>query len=199
MLEKPQEKKDKKTSPVFIIGVVLSALMLCLIFIQMRKNPLIISHVKEQGVTYVRAIFTDYYRAEYCDESYLEIVIPREIKGKPVKVITTSAFSGCTSIKKITLSNSIETIEANAFHDCSSLSTITIPASVKKINGELANLVYTDKLSYDEPIVIYYQGTKTEFQHIRGSGLPTRNVPYLKYESLRYTVLVYCKNYMVPK
>ena len=50
-----------------------------------------------------------------------------------VRIIEEYAFSGCTNLTSIALSNSIISIGYEAFSDCSSLTGITIPNSVEKI------------------------------------------------------------------
>lgn len=47
--------------------------------------------------------------------------------------IADSAFSGCTELRSIVLSDGIEVIPAFAFSDCSSLESVTIPSSVRKM------------------------------------------------------------------
>lgn len=50
-----------------------------------------------------------------------EINIPETYNGKPVTTILDSAFSGATSLKKITIPNSIVSVGDNAFHNCENL------------------------------------------------------------------------------
>lgn len=57
------------------------------------------------------------------------IVLP---KGKCLGL---NAFSGCTSLSNITLSETEVTIPANAFYGCTSLTNIDIPDSVTSIGG----------------------------------------------------------------
>ena len=66
-----------------------------------------------------------------------EIVIPdsvTEIRGENGR--HSSAFSGCTSLTKVKLSNNLTIIEAGTFRDCTSLTEITIPDGVTVIRGE---------------------------------------------------------------
>lgn len=43
------------------------------------------------------------------------------------------AFSGCSSLSKVTIGNGVTTIENGAFGGCTALTSITIPSSVKSI------------------------------------------------------------------
>ena len=49
------------------------------------------------------------------------------------KKIKKYAFTGCTSLKSITIPESVTNIEDNAFRGCTSLQSITIPESVTEI------------------------------------------------------------------
>lgn len=71
------------------------------------------------------------------DKNAREISIPSTYNGKAVTTIGDSAFSGCTSLEKVELPNSITAIDAYAFRNCSSLLRLTIPGSVITI-GENA-------------------------------------------------------------
>ena len=76
----------------------------------------------------------------FCDcTSLKEIVIPdsvTEIRGEWYEYDRhSSAFSGCTSLAKVKLSNNLTIIEAGTFRDCTSLTEIVIPDSVTEIGG----------------------------------------------------------------
>ena len=83
-----------------------------------------------------------------------ELTIPAEVKGKPVTAIESdvfkdnttlekviipsgvkkvSGFSGCTNLKEVKLSNSVEIIDYGAFENCTSLTKIELPTSVTQI------------------------------------------------------------------
>ena len=59
--------------------------------------------------------------------------IPSKINGKTVTEI--GSFSDCTSLKKVTLPNTITEIDSYAFQNCTSLTSINIPNTVKTIDG----------------------------------------------------------------
>ena len=61
--------------------------------------------------------------------------IPEKINGKSVTSIGNCAFRYCTSLKSITIPNSVIEIGSSAFSGCSSLTSITIPNSVTSIGN----------------------------------------------------------------
>lgn len=61
--------------------------------------------------------------------------------------ITTSDFTGNTTVKKIIISNSVFEIDMDAFSGCSALESVSIPNSVKEIgNGAFALCVNLQKV-----------------------------------------------------
>ena len=54
--------------------------------------------------------------------------------GGCVKTIGTSAFSGCTNLTSVTLSDSVTSLSAKSFHSCSVLQSINIPTGVTNIS-----------------------------------------------------------------
>ncbi len=61
------------------------------------------------------------------------VIIPDTYKGLPVTSVYSCAFTGCTSIKRVKIPNSVVSIERSAFDYCCSLETIVIPESVTNI------------------------------------------------------------------
>ena len=61
------------------------------------------------------------------------VVIPAEINGKKVTVISRGAFGWCTNLTGVTIPNSVTEIRYGAFKNCKSLTDVTIPDSVTKI------------------------------------------------------------------
>lgn len=63
------------------------------------------------------------------------VVIPSTVYGKKVVRIAQNAFLNDTTLKNITLPDTLTTIKQNAFSGCTSLESITIPESVTTINS----------------------------------------------------------------
>lgn len=61
------------------------------------------------------------------------IVIPPELEGAPVTEIRDNAFYKCTSLKEITLPESLEKMGHHCFFECTSLEKIVIPDSTAEI------------------------------------------------------------------
>ncbi|MBQ3003248.1 MAG: leucine-rich repeat protein, partial [Clostridia bacterium] len=66
-----------------------------------------------------------------------EIVIPSEIGGLPVTVISNQAFAWLDGVTSITIPDTVEIISYEAFAYNDSLAEITIPASVAHMSGDV--------------------------------------------------------------
>ena len=73
-------------------------------------------------------IVTTIGKAAFKDSSLKSITIPNS-----VTTIEEFAFGNCNSLKSITIPDSVTTIEGFVFYDCDSLTSITIPDSVISI------------------------------------------------------------------
>jgi len=71
------------------------------------------------------------------DKKIVKAAIPERYRGKAVTSISEGAFSGCPSLKSITIPSSVTTIGNGAFSGCKFLTSITIPEGVTTI-GERA-------------------------------------------------------------
>ena len=90
-----------------------------------------------------------------------EVIIPQTHNELPVTSIGYRAFQNCTSLKSITIPDSVTEIGELAFCDCTSLKSITIPNSVRYMGiGILANcqeniktisLPYIGAFRYNDP------------------------------------------------
>lgn len=60
-----------------------------------------------------------------------DVTVPAKINGKPVTEIGDNTFNGCTSVRIISLPESIAVVGDSAFEKCTSLESIEIPAGVK--------------------------------------------------------------------
>lgn len=65
------------------------------------------------------------------------LTIPEEIDGKPVKEIEPNAFKDNTSLKSITIPDTVNVIGEHAFDGCIGLETVNIPIAITEI-GEYA-------------------------------------------------------------
>lgn len=63
------------------------------------------------------------------------VVIPSTYNGMLVKSIDNHAFSNCSSLKSVTIPNSVTSIGSYAFSSCNSLKSVTIPDSVTSIDN----------------------------------------------------------------
>lgn len=64
-----------------------------------------------------------------------EVIIPREIKGKPVRSIGCGAFRDCEKLESVVISDGVEEICWDAFNNCKALKNIVIPESVTLIQA----------------------------------------------------------------
>ncbi len=84
----------------------------------------------------------DYIEILECDESAKEIMIPAEIDGLPVTLISSWGFENCAGLVSIDIPDSIEIINESAFSGCYSLENINVSPdnkSYSSINGILFN------------------------------------------------------------
>jgi hypothetical protein len=61
------------------------------------------------------------------------VTIPETFDGLPITSIGSDAFSGCTSLTRVAIPDSLTSIGAGAFVGCTSLTSVTIPNSVTHI------------------------------------------------------------------
>lgn len=82
------------------------------------------------------------------------LIIPAEHNGLPVTRIYKNAFFECTSLKSVSLPNTITEICEYAFNGCLNLSSITIPESVSTIgNGAFGWCSSLDSVVFDDGIL----------------------------------------------
>ena len=63
-----------------------------------------------------------------------ELVIPAEDPdGKKVEGVADHAFSGCTQLVSVTISEGVEFVDSQAFSDCTALETVVLPDSITQL------------------------------------------------------------------
>lgn len=65
-----------------------------------------------------------------------EIVVPNQIDGVVVRSIGANAFTKCTGIEKVVVSEGIEQIHDGAFSHCSSLKEVILPTTLQMLGDE---------------------------------------------------------------
>ncbi len=84
--------------------------------------------------TYNYILLTDGYSINCNNKNQAtEAIIPSEYNGLPVTRIASGAFSGCRSLTRVTIPNSITSIGSYAFQGYNRLTSIEIPNSVMSI------------------------------------------------------------------
>ena len=103
----------------------------------------------------------------------------KEVYMPEAKTLSSSAFSGCTSLKTIDLPN-LTTIGDSAFSGCSSLESIVIPSTVKNLG---VNNTFGGCTSLKSVVI---EGTLESFYRTDFTGVPESCV--IKYQGKDYTV-----------
>ena len=92
------------------------------------------NHKTVDGVKYVKS-GESYYVVDFKENKISEnLVLPSEIKGKPVVGVASYAFLGCDELVSITIPDSVTGIGNSAFRGCTGLTSVTIPDSVTSIS-----------------------------------------------------------------
>jgi len=78
-------------------------------------------------------IAIDFYDSELCPQ---DVIIPETWYGTPVTEIAPCAFSGCSSLRSVTIPDCIRTIGRYAFGSCLDLECVNITQGVKRIEHE---------------------------------------------------------------
>ena len=114
-------EKFKKILSIFLVAVFLFA-----IFPQIESKAELIDDVYYK-------IVGDHAVVTGCDAVASVITVRAKYKDYPVTKIADSAFKNKTSLKKVTIANSVTNIGNSAFYGCSGLTSITIPDRVTSI------------------------------------------------------------------
>lgn len=68
-----------------------------------------------------------------CEESTVQMHIPKDFLGYPIVAIADEAFANCTKLATLTLDAPIETIGVNAFANCTALKSLELPDTVTSL------------------------------------------------------------------
>lgn len=101
------------------------------------------SEGKTEYLTY--QLYTDHAEITECDQAAVSVSIPSSIEGKPVTVIGVGAFSGCTSLKEVTIPDCVTTISTSAFRHCKNMKLSKLPDSLTTIGS--GSFSYCDQLT----------------------------------------------------
>lgn len=100
-----------------------------------------------------------YYTVGACDYTAVEVEIPAEIDGYPVKSIDEWAFEDCEELTKVVIPDSITSIGFAAFGNCEKLADITLSKNLESVGGNAFEntawfqnqpdgVVYTGNIAY---------------------------------------------------
>lgn len=79
-----------------------------------------------------------------------EVIIPAEINGKPVTVISYDAFKG-SEIKSVVIPEGVKTIYSSTFDNCQNLSNIEFPESLAEFKYQTTNDTFFDLSNTSAP------------------------------------------------
>ena len=114
-------------------------------------------HFYGDGTAYVT--YRGSYSGEYDNEYSGSVTIPETVtyKGTTYSVIRISneAFSGCSSLKSVTIGNNVTSIGEGAFWDCTSLTSVTIGSSVTSIGLDAFRNtgIYNDESNWENRVL----------------------------------------------
>jgi hypothetical protein len=113
------------------------------------------------------------------------VVIPAYYLGKPVTIINTMAFSGCSGMTSITIPNTMKTIRDSVFQNCTGLTNINLPSSVSSIGDgvfsgctSLASITVDSSSNYYKDIAgVLYSKSGTTIRHFPMMNGTTYAIP----------------------
>ena len=148
---------------LFMLALARKELSTCSFRLFIGEKPIMLHTVEELSTEckweeWVEA-FIDEWGVKYSKEGRKLLEAPQVLKGyysvkEGTQIICDNAFSGCSSLTSIVISNNVVIIGDSAFRDCSSLSKIVIPDSVTRIGDgafsgcfSLSNIVIPDSVT----------------------------------------------------
>ena len=174
-----RKKKAEHQRKVRKIIIIVSSIILAIIAITL---TIIISvSVTRKNNDYLKFdenLFNDYSVVGYYKKISENVIVPDEHRGKNVSRIGTNAFSNCTNLKTIVLSDGVKSIYSGAFSNCINLTSITIPDSLTGVSDrafyKCDNLksitlpAKIDTIGHEafNDIIIFYKGTPGQWAAI---------------------------------
>lgn len=125
----------KKFLAVILVSIIALSLFSC----KKIENPyassplqssVYLSSGRDAKTTIKYDIYQDYIIVTGADANLSSLVIPETIEGKTVRAIEKNAFANMTTLKALTVSNTVIEIRENAFFGCSSLETVVLSESL---------------------------------------------------------------------
>lgn len=108
------------------------------------------------------------------DTSVTSVTVPATYMGLPVKMIEDYAFSGCASLRSVTIEDGVQEIGSSTFSGCSWLQSVTIPASVTRIGNSAFNNCYRlESVTLPEGLTEIQSGTFYNCNALRDVTIPS--------------------------
>ena len=153
---------QKKTACFFLSTLLLSAVLICVsapvVNAEKETRPTSVDSVNLRENQWVYSVYVDKSNNKYAaiiryDGGDIDIMIPAELGGVPVRVISREAFCNSKYITSVIIPDGVTEIGKYAFSGCIGISNVTFPASLRSI-GEgafygcrsLTNVSFSDGL-----------------------------------------------------
>ncbi|MGN0638772.1 MAG: leucine-rich repeat protein [Huintestinicola sp.] len=102
------------------------------------------------------------------------IVIPREIDGKPVTVIADNAFYNCRQLKSVIIPDTVTYIGLSTFEWCYNLTSVTIPDSVTYIDEcAFSNCLGLTSVTLPDSMTVIAAGTFAYCENLTSITIPS--------------------------
>ena len=96
-----------------------------------------------------------YIRGYEEGESYIDLVIPSNVKKYNITSINNGAFASCSFLQSVVIPSTVTSIGYRAFYSCPILATVTIPDSVSKIGANAFSLCDSlEEIVIDSPSLL---------------------------------------------